>query len=314
MVFVKSQIESLAAQHVESEVFRLTGRRAVKYATARWKIRAFLRRHPADLIHAHFSYCGAVAQRLGPPQVVSLMGSDIYGPQRFAAALGGLSGPLHLKLARWVASRSNATIVKSERMKVHLGLDATVIPNGVDLSLFSPADHQRAAELKQDLGLDSRHRHVLFAASPERPVKRYQLAAEAVRLANERSPVAIQLVAVSGQPQIQLLKHMQACDLLLLTSAHEGSPNVVKEAMACNLPIVSVDVGDVRQQLRNTSACCVTLDDHPHTIADAIRRILSARQPSNGRSMVAEFSLVLIARRIRDVYDRVLASPRQGSP
>lgn len=95
------------------------------------------------------------------------------------------------------------------------------------------------------LGLPSDGRVALFVGDPARPEKRYWLAQKTVNLLVSR--IQVELIVASSGPYEQVpLYYMNACDALLLTSSHEGSPNAVKEALACNLPVVSVDVGDVR--------------------------------------------------------------------
>jgi len=100
--------------------------------------------------------------------------------------------------------------------------------------------------------------------------------------------------------------YMNACNVLLMTSLHEGSPNVVKEALACNLPIVSTDVGDVRKRIGALEGCVVCSDDEPATIAGALRQALGWHQGIDGRKAVLDLDEQALTLRVIDVYRRAV--------
>jgi glycosyltransferase involved in cell wall biosynthesis len=105
---------------------------------------------------------------------------------------------------------------------------------------------------------------------------------------------------------------INASDVVLLTSTHEGSPNAVKEALACNVPVVAVDVGDVRERLTSVNGCyvaTVTAED----LAEKLQIVISAGIRVRGRATLAEISLDRIAERIRGIYAAVLDA-RAGRP
>ena len=97
---------------------------------------------------------------------------------------------------------------------------------------------------------------------------------------------------------------MQACDALLLTSNLEGSPNVVKEAMASNLRIVSVDVGDTRERLEGVAGCRVLAEDSAESLGGAVADVLRETGEPGGREAVRELGVDAIARRVRGIYRR----------
>ena len=103
---------------------------------------------------------------------------------------------------------------------------------------------------------------------------------------------------------------MNACDVLLMTSLHEGSPNVVKEALACNLPIVSTDVGDVRNRIGALDGCVVCATDDPATIAEALNQVLSRRQGIDGRKAVLDLDEQVLTSKVIDVYRRAVEKSR----
>src|SRR4051812_3149449 len=100
---------------------------------------------------------------------------------------------------------------------------------------------------------------------------------------------------------------MNAADCLILTSMIEGSPNVVKEALACDLPVVSVPVGDVHERLRGVEGCEVTADDRPETIAAALERVLRRGGRVEGRAAVRQLDERILTQRVIEVYRSVLA-------
>ena len=99
---------------------------------------------------------------------------------------------------------------------------------------------------------------------------------------------------------------------MLLTSQHEGSPNVIKEALACDLPVVSVDVGDVSERVKGIEGCYLTLPD-PDDLAAKLSLVYSGKGRVTGRVAIQEFSLERIARQLGTVYEEVLqASNEKG--
>jgi glycosyltransferase involved in cell wall biosynthesis len=294
--FVASQVASLRKAGLGVDVLFLDARRS-KWELVRGiaQVRTRAASGDYDLVHAHFGYNGVPAclqSRL--PVVISFCGTDLNHP-RFRP------------ISRWVARRADACIVKSDRLREILGIPAAVIPNGVDTSRFRPIHRDEA---RRRLGLIPDARYALFVSNPARPEKRYDLAKAAVAAAQEASG-PIEMLVLHNRPQHELPVYFNAADLLLLTSSSEGSPNAVKEAMACNLPIVSTDVGDVRQVLGKTHNCAVC-DPVADSLAHGIRTVLCDGARSNGRSRIAHLASDAVAARIVAVYRRAL--DRGGRP
>lgn len=241
-----------------------------------------------DLVHA---VQGAVAPlalaQPTRPVVLSLWGTDLFG------RLGPVS--------RWCARRANAVVVMSPEMARSLARDAHVIPHGVDLERFRPRDRAAA---RAALGWDADAASVLFPYSEARTVKNYPRAARVVAAARERIDRPVRFETVSGVAHERVATYMNAADALLLTSDHEGSPNTVKEALACNLPVVTTDVGDVRRRLDGVSHSFVCQTDRE--LVDALVSVLRHGERSNGRATVRELPEDRQARRLRGVYEDVI--------
>jgi teichuronic acid biosynthesis glycosyltransferase TuaC len=306
--FVRTQVDALRAVGLEIEVLVLEGRvRKLIYPRGMWQIRRRLRQQPADLVHAHFGYCGIVARtQRRVPVVVTFHGDDVLGTINAKGAVT-FASRIAAAASRLIARHIDAAIVQTKEMAVRLDCGcADVIPHEVDLERFRPIDRGQARAL---LGLDPSRPYVLFAASPGIPVKRYPLARDAVAELRKRMD-DVELVVVHREPQDRLCLYMNACDVLAFPSFQEGSPNIVKQALACNMPIVSTDVGDVREIIEGTPGCTIA---PPDTLgfAAALEAQLHAGGRSSGRVRVAHLACDEVAQQVAAVYRRVLS--RRGS-
>lgn len=240
-----------------------------------------------DLIHAHYGLTAPMAlAQVTTPVVLSLWGTDLYGPAR--------------PITRLCAPLCDEVIVMSEAMRSSLGRSCVVIPDGVDLDLFEPAD---TAAARAAVGWPSDEYTVLFPYSPDRTVKDYPRARRVVDAVNDRIDQPVSLRTVSGVPHETIPTYMNAADALLLTSKREGSPNAVKEALACNLPVVALDVGDVRERLDGVTPSAVVTNDSE--LVTNLAHVLESEQRSNGRRAAHEVSLERTTDAILDVYRRV---------
>jgi teichuronic acid biosynthesis glycosyltransferase TuaC len=287
--FVAEQVASLRARGVAIDVLFVNPRRGKRhYVGAPWELRRQLEAAPYDLIHAHYVFCGLIAatqRRL--PVVLTHHGIEV---------LAGWTAPL----SRWASRWADATIVTSPDMANVMPVVAHVIPCGIDLSLFQPVDQQAA---RRELGLPLDKKLALFAGEL-RPEKRLELIEAAVDFLRGQGE-NVEWVLAAGQPHPRVPLYMSACDALTLVSDFEGSPMVIKEAMACGLPIVSTDVGDVADIIGDTAGCYLCRQDVTD-VADKLRQALSFGGRTAGRSRVVHLSQERIAAQIIDVYEEVL--------
>jgi glycosyltransferase involved in cell wall biosynthesis len=191
----------------------------------------------------------------------------------------------------------NATIVKSQRTAKQLELPVEIIPNGVNLEVFQAQDTSAA---RKTVGFENGKKYIIWCSNPERPEKDWALAQAAV------SDIDAELVAIYNKTPQEVCTYMNAADCLLLTSVSEGSPNVIKEAMACNCPIVTTNVGDVSERLKNLEGCCVVDSREPKELAEAMNKALKFGKRTEGRERIIADQLEIsqIAKRIKEIYER----------
>lgn len=304
--FIVQQVEFLRFAGVDLEVFHFRGERnPMNYLRSWRRMRQGTRLGEFDLVHAQFGQSGLLGLPKQVPLVVTFHGSDVQG-------IVGSNGHytmagIILKWVSWcVAWAANEVIVVSEHLAKNLPRRPyQVIPVGLDLNLFRPIPQEEA---RRKLGLPLGKHLVLFAADPNRIEKRYSLAQQVVTLLNQKFDA--ELVVASELPHRSMPLYMSACDALLLTSLHEGSPTVVKEALACDLPVVSVDVGDVRLRIGSIEGCIVSDDDRAETIAAGLVEVLRRRARINGRIAVQGLDERLLIQKLIQVYERAMKQKR----
>jgi len=290
------QADTLRALGHEADLFFIKGRGLPGYLRSIPLIRKKIRDGGYDIIHAHYSLTAFAVSLAGwHRMVVSLAGSDVMGM------------PVMLPLTRLFSRfRWARVIVKTTAMKTRLRAGKiSVIPNGVDTIRFAPADKSEAREQLRLAG----KRIVLFVADPAREEKNYRLAQEAVSRLGRDDTL---LLPVHGVPHELMPVYYNAADLLLLTSLWEGSVNSVKEAMACNLPVVSTDVGDVRENTSGLGGYYITTSDAAE-IADNIALALEFAGDIRARERLFELQLdsASVAGKLIEIYNSVISHPER---
>jgi teichuronic acid biosynthesis glycosyltransferase TuaC len=153
---------------------------------------------------------------------------------------------------------------------------------------------------------------VLFVGRPNQARKRFALAKESVDILNRTQPA--ELVTAWSVQHVEIPYYMAACDAMVFTSMQEGSPNVVKEALACDLPVVSVAVGDVQERLAGIEGCEVCRDERPEAIAAALERVLRRNRRVDGRATVAHLDETLLTQKVIAIYESVLGRREPIAP
>lgn len=304
---VAAQGRSLERAGVSVDYFPIGGRGLLSYIRAIFSLRRLLAKSSYDCVHAHYGLSGIIAVLAGRRQkrVISFMGSDILGSRDTKGRTTVFSKVL-TEVNVYLSSRFfNHTIVKSEGM-LHPRLkrqSVTVIPNGVDTDLFRPLARSEALEVT---GWDPEIKHLVFASNPQRHEKNFRLAQKSVECLGRRD---IELHAVNGKEHGFMPFAYNSADALLLTSFHEGSANAIKEAMACNCPVISTETGDAAWVTANVEGCFIVPFD-PLPVSRGIENAVAfraGRGQTEGRARIYALNLdsVHVAARIISIYRKI---------
>lgn len=285
--FVAEQFASLRDAECEAELFLLRGNYWKQWKSLRRKIREFR----PDVIHAHYGLSCLVANLATRrvPVVNTYHGSDINVPsvRRFSK--------IAMRLSEWnvFVSKRNVDIAQPKK---HWSL----IPCGVALS---EEQLMTRAAARKALGWSASDKKVLFTSAFDNAVKDPELAKASVALLD-----GVELIELKGYNRQQVNTLMCACDCLLMTSKTEGSPQVIKEAMACGCPIVSVDVGDVAERTEGVNGCYVVPSREPKDIASALEKAIAFNGKTNGREKILEYGLTnqQVAEKMISIYKQII--------
>jgi len=286
---IKNQGESLKEEGIKLEYFTIKGGGVKGYFNSIFKLRKYLKNNSYDVIHAHYWLSAIVASLAGAkPMVVSLMGDDVKAKVWF----------------RWIIYifyrlSWSKTIVKSQDMYDSFGQkDVDIIPNGIDMNRFKPIDKELALK---ETGWDREKKHILFTSNPKRVEKNFKLAEEAFNFLDNDNLELHYLVDI---PNEKVPYYYNAASVVILTSLWEGSPNAIKETMACNIPIVSTDVGDVKDILSKTAGCYLSSFDYKE-FASNINEALKFGKRTTGREDIKHLKSELIAKKIINIYTNI---------
>ncbi len=286
---IKDQVEDLEKLGVGVDVLFIDGKRRINYLWGAFTMIALsFRPRRYDLVHAFYGHSGALAKlQIKYPVITTFLGSDLLDER---------DG----KIGRLVARCVDGVIVMTEEMRQVSGRqDARVIPFGANTSIFKPYPRDRA---RDELGLPQNKKFVLFPWNPARPEKRYWIAQEAVELLKRQYDV--DLLTIFNQPRETIARYMNACDVMILTSKHEGAPLAVREALACGLPVVSVDVGDVRLMVESLEGGYIAKDDIAD-LADKVSLVFERRSNLFQRSVAIHDSLYS-AKEVLSYYQQIV--------
>lgn len=248
-IFVRREVEELRRSGgLEVDVVNVrTAQARSRYVTQWARVRRSIRAVDPDIVHFHYGLSQLLEPWWRGPSVVTFHGSDLTIPWQRCVSTAAMR--LHPRRRAIVVSGHLLTLATATRG------EPRIIPCGVDTSLFRPMDK---SEMRSLLGLPQERPVIMFPASPQRAVKNHALFREVVRRVGRQlgeEPTTIDLHHVD--PHDAVLRY-GAADVVVLTSRHEGSPLVVKEALACRRPVVSVPVGDVRGYCRGSVPCAVS--------------------------------------------------------
>lgn len=303
-IFIKQQVEDMENEGLCTIKVVKNRKGSVAYVPFILKNIFYLLLGSYDIVHAYYGFHSALFAALikRRPLIITFVGSDaVKEPSR---------NKVYRILQRFVVSRSNHIIAVGSEIKniliSDLGADSnkiSVITFGINFDLFKPIPQAKARE---KLGFPSDKKLVLFPSNPKRIEKRFDIFNRAVELLQKDNHNILPVILSNNRrPYSEVPLVMNACDVLVLTSDSEGSPTVIKEALACNLPVVSVDVGDAREVIKDATNCYIC-KQNPVNIAERIKLVLNNDIRTAGRNNIKHLSSKKIARKIIELYREII--------
>ena len=290
--FITEQARALEKQGCEVRFFGLQGKGIMGYLKNLSALKKEIKVFRPDVIHAHYGLSGLLANlQRQVPVVTTYHGSDINEPKvlRFSK--------MAMRLSAWNIFVSTKTLEIAKPKKKH-----TLLPCGIDLSDLQLTDKSTA---RQKMNLSAEKKHVLFAGAFDNKVKNAPLAKEVVSLLRDNN---VELLELKGYSRDEVTLLMCAADAFLMTSLTEGSPQVVKEALACGCPIVSVDVGDVKERTDGVEGCYVSTTREPQELAGLLQKAMQFEGKTKGREKIIAEGLdnELVAKSIMQIYNGII--------
>jgi len=301
------QAKSLEEKGVEIEHFLIFGKGFKGYISNIFKLRKHLKTHSYDLLHAHFGFSCIVAQiskgRL--PLLVTLMGTDVLGHKDLDGKMN-FTNKIILAINHFFGIYIYKTVIvmnsKMKEMFWRRKGPTYILSNGVDTELFQEIPKTEALNY---LGWNPEIDHFIFMANPNRPEKNYPLAYNAIEILKDKGQ-PVEVHAVFQEKTENLRYYFSAAAALLISSFHEGSPNVVKEAFACNCPIVFTDVGDIAETTLGLEGYFMASYD-PEDFSKEIIKVIKFGKNGDrikGRERIKEldFDKEIVAEKIKQIY------------
>lgn len=288
--FIEEQINALQKQGCEVLRFGITGHGVVGYLKCLPALRRVIRNQQPDIVHAHYGLSALLANlQRRVPVVSTYHGSDINVPSVLPFS------KMAMRLSAWniFVSQHNVDIAQPKKKY-------SIIPCGIDLSdvqLTSKVDARAKMHILQDA------KYILFAGSFSNAVKDPGLAKQTIALLP-----GVELKELRGYSREEVNFLMCGADAFLMTSKTEGSPQVIKEAMACGCPIVSTDVGDVKERTDGIDGCYVASSREPQELANLLGKALSSEGKTTGRQHLIKMGLTndLITNQLIAIYYKIL--------
>ena len=290
--FIVEQANALNSLGCEISFFGLQGKGFRGYMRNLSALKSRIKKEKPDVVHAHYGLSGLLANlQRSVPVVTTYHGSDINDKKVLPFS------KLAMCLSAWniFVSRKTMEIAKPRRKY-------TLLPCGVDLTDLQLTEKQEA---RRQMHLDANKKYILFAGAFDNAVKNVPLAKEAVIQLDDPN---VELLELKGYSRDEVTLLMCAVDAFLMTSFTEGSPQVIKEAMACGCPIVSVDVGDVMERISDVVGCYVAQSRDANHLAELLKLALQFEGKTTGRKRIESDGLDMnnVSNQLLVIYQRII--------
>lgn len=286
--FIREQTTAISQKGIEIDFFSIEGQGILGYLKNLFKYYNKISAVNPDIIHAHYGLSGLFANlQLNIPVITTFHGSDI-----------NLKRIRPFSILAHLLSKYSIFVSEKIAKKAPARENYSIIPCGINPDLFFPMDKMLA---RQILGFKQDEKLILFSNSFDYHEKNYPLAKKSVDLLEE----SVTLIELKGYAREEVNLLMNACDVALMTSISEGSPQFIKEAMACNCPIVSTDVGDVKSVIIDTDGCFIASYE-AKDVAFYLNKVLDFNKRTNGRKNIEHLMNDLISNDIIKVYEKII--------
>lgn len=290
--FIYDQVETIKNEFrdIQFGYFFIKGKGITGYLRCLKELRKVLHQENYHCIHAHFTFSSLLANfQRKVPVITTFHGSDI--------------NVLKNRLISFVVailSKKNVYVSQNllNKSLLKLSYKSFVIPCGVNFEIFTP---QAKIINREVFNLSNEKKYILFSSSFDNTVKNYPLAKKALDYINDD---AIEILPLKNYSRQQVSALMNVVDLALMTSFTEGSPQFIKEAIACNCPVVCTDVGDVKDVIAKVEGCFLTSFDYRDVAANILKG-LAYGQLKNGKEQISSFDNNLIAQKIQNIYKSI---------
>lgn len=289
--FITQQVTALENCGVECHYFPVKSKGMAGYLKHLKALRNAIKKFHPDVVHAHYGLCGLLANlQRRVPVVTTYHGSDINKKNVLPFS------KMAMRLSAWSIFVSKKTIDIAKPKKKY-----TLLPCGIEICDLQLTDKQEA---RQKMHLQADKKYVLFAGAFDNAVKNAPLAKETVALLNDNN---VELLELKGYSHEEVTLMMCAADVFLMTSISEGSPQVVKESLACGCPVVSVDVGDVKERISKVKGCYVAETREPKELSELLIKVLSSGNRVEGRDVIIKDGLdnTQVAQRLIEIYQKL---------
>ncbi len=298
-IFLKEQVESLRNEGVECDVFFSNGKEEggmKAHMASIKKVRKLLRENHYDVIHCHHSISG----------LILLLSSGTFGNK---CVVSYQNDPTREFGRMWLFRLLYATydrIIIKNTTKLLNKKKVVYLPNGTNSEFFKPMDKEAC---KKKLGWDTDKHYILYMDSNAgtRTQKRHDRYVEVIELLKKDFDNIVS-VELTNTPREEIPTYMNACDLHLMTSDFEGSPNSVKECLCCNTPVVCTPVGNVPDMIGDIPGCYVTRGFASEELAACVKKVLTSEESFNGRELFLDkgYGIETVAKKLKGLYEGLL--------
>ena len=306
------------------------------------KIREIIQKFKPDIVHTHAAKAGALGRRAAAAENVPIILHTFHG-HVFHSYFGKVKTLIFKKIERRLASRSTGIIAispeqKRELTKIHSIVEpekVEVIPLGFDLKPFNEGKKKYRDAVREELGLKPNQVAVAIVGRLV-PIKDHDFFLDVVELllkmqvrkakffivgdGSEKSHIQERMKFINRKREVvrlmswvkDMARFNAGMDVICLTSKNEGTPVSLIEAQAGNIPVISTDVGGVKDTIRNLETGIIVKERRPELYASNLCDLINDEQrrtklSQNGWNHVGQkFHYTTLVTNIDAYYKRLL--------